>query len=299
MPAASSGVIGRTWATVPSRSTTSASHSTGSAGGLRRHPLDGARVVGAVVADAVAGALGSVIEVAIEVLPTHHGLIVSRRADRPAEDATLASWSSPRSSAAAAWSVATTPTGPCPARSSSAASTTPSAPRAPASARAGTSSSSRPARSARRSGRPRPPRMRPRTRGSAAYGRRRCSCCASPTRTPTSSATPRPTRAGPTGTRSAGRCPTGTSTPAWPRCSILLTATDEGLGSLFFGVPPERHDAVHDAFDDPCRPHASSGVVSLGYAVPGPRSPSLRRHRRTGHEVAHWGRFGVAGEGAR
>ena len=32
---------------------------------------------------------------------------------------------------------------------------------------------------------------------------------------------------------------------------ILLTATDEGLGSLFFGVPPERHDAVHEAFDIP------------------------------------------------
>ena len=38
------------------------------------------------------------------------------------------------------------------------------------------------------------------------------------------------------------------------------------------------------------------GVVSIGYAVPGPRSPSLRRHRRSGREVAHWGRFGVAGE---
>jgi nitroreductase len=76
---------------------------------------------------------------------------------------------------------------------------------------------------------------------------------------------------------------------------ILLTATDEGLGSLFFGVPPERHGAVHEAFDVP-DDRTLIGVVSLGYAVPGPRSPSLRRHRRTGHEVAHWGRFGVAGE---
>ena len=31
---------------------------------------------------------------------------------------------------------------------------------------------------------------------------------------------------------------------------------------------------------------------------PGPKSPSLRRHRRSGREVAHWGRFGVAGENA-
>jgi nitroreductase len=79
---------------------------------------------------------------------------------------------------------------------------------------------------------------------------------------------------------------------------ILLTATDEGLGSLFFGVPPERHGAVHEAFDVP-DDRTLIGVVSLGYAVPGPRSPSLRRHRRTGHEVAHWGRFGVAGEAVR
>ena len=76
---------------------------------------------------------------------------------------------------------------------------------------------------------------------------------------------------------------------------ILLTATDEGLGSLFFGVPPERHVAVHEAFAIPSS-RTIVGVVSIGYAVPGPRSRSLRRHRRTGQEVAHWGRFGVAGE---
>ena len=76
---------------------------------------------------------------------------------------------------------------------------------------------------------------------------------------------------------------------------ILLTATDEGLGSLFFGVPPDRHGAVHKAFAVP-DDRTIVGVVSMGYAVPGPKSPSLRRHRRTGAEVAHWGRFGVAGE---
>ncbi len=78
---------------------------------------------------------------------------------------------------------------------------------------------------------------------------------------------------------------------------ILLTATDEGLGSLFFGVPPEHHDAVHRAFEIPVS-RTIVGVVSMGYAVPGPKSPSLRRHRRSGREVAHWGRFGVAGEDA-
>ena len=74
---------------------------------------------------------------------------------------------------------------------------------------------------------------------------------------------------------------------------ILLTAVDEGLGSLFFGVPPDRHDAVRDAFAIPGG-RRIVGVVALGHAMPGPKSPSLRRHRRTGAEVAHWGRFGVA-----
>ncbi|WP_323098633.1 nitroreductase family protein [Intrasporangium sp. YIM S08009] len=76
---------------------------------------------------------------------------------------------------------------------------------------------------------------------------------------------------------------------------VLLTATDEGLGSLFFGVPAPRHPAVKAALDIPDA-RRIVGVVSLGYVVPGPKSPSLRRHRRTGSEVAHWGRFGVAGE---
>ncbi|WP_295692894.1 nitroreductase family protein [Lapillicoccus sp.] len=72
---------------------------------------------------------------------------------------------------------------------------------------------------------------------------------------------------------------------------MLLTATDAGLGSLFFGVPPECHDDVHRAFAIP-HDRTIIGAIALGYAVPGPKSPSLRRHRRTGAEVAHWGRFG-------
>lgn len=74
---------------------------------------------------------------------------------------------------------------------------------------------------------------------------------------------------------------------------ILLTAVDEGLGGLFFGVAPEHRDAVHDALGIPAS-RSIVGVVSIGYAVPGPKSPSLRRHRRGPSEVAHWGRFGVA-----
>ncbi len=72
---------------------------------------------------------------------------------------------------------------------------------------------------------------------------------------------------------------------------ILLTAVDEGLGGLFFGVPPEHHADVHRAFAIP-EEQTIVGVVSIGHPSPGPKSPSLRRHRRGLDEVVHWGRFG-------
>ncbi|HKX67951.1 MAG TPA: nitroreductase family protein [Intrasporangium sp.] len=75
---------------------------------------------------------------------------------------------------------------------------------------------------------------------------------------------------------------------------ILLTAVDEGLGALFFGVPPVHHETVKAAFGIPPG-RRIVGVVSIGHALPGPKSPSLRRARRGVEEVAHWGRFGVTG----
>lgn len=77
---------------------------------------------------------------------------------------------------------------------------------------------------------------------------------------------------------------------------MLLTAVDEGLAGLFFGIPPERHAAVREAFGIPAG-RGLVGVVSLGYAAPDRRSPSLRRGRRPLSEVAHRGRFGVPWEG--
>lgn len=72
---------------------------------------------------------------------------------------------------------------------------------------------------------------------------------------------------------------------------MLLTAVDEGLGSCFFGVPKPRQAAVLEAFGVP--PDRSPvGVVSVGYAAPDRRSPSLRRGRRGVADVAHRGRFG-------
>lgn len=73
---------------------------------------------------------------------------------------------------------------------------------------------------------------------------------------------------------------------------MLLTAVDEGLGGLFFGVPPEYHEDVLETFSIP---HGRTivGVVAVGYAAADRRSPSLRRGRREVSEVAHDGRFGV------
>ena len=73
---------------------------------------------------------------------------------------------------------------------------------------------------------------------------------------------------------------------------LLLTATDEGLGSLFFGVPPEHHGSFREAFAVPAD-RSPVGVVSVGYAAADRRSPSLRRGRREPEQVAHAGRFGA------
>ena len=73
---------------------------------------------------------------------------------------------------------------------------------------------------------------------------------------------------------------------------MLLTAVDAGLGGCFFGVPPERLDALRQAFAIPAG-RTVVGVVSVGYPAPDRRSPSLRRGRRPVAEVAHDGRFGT------
>ena len=75
---------------------------------------------------------------------------------------------------------------------------------------------------------------------------------------------------------------------------ILLTAVDEGLGGLFFGVPMTRHAAVRQAHGIP-ENRRLVGVVALGYERERTLSPSLRRGRRAEHDVVHWGRFGESG----
>ena len=73
---------------------------------------------------------------------------------------------------------------------------------------------------------------------------------------------------------------------------MLLTAVDEELGGLFFGVPVERLDTVRAALAIPTDRNLV-GVVALGYPAPDRKSPSLKRGRRTISQVAHAGRFGT------
>ena len=79
---------------------------------------------------------------------------------------------------------------------------------------------------------------------------------------------------------------------------ILLGAVDRGLAGCFFGVPPERHAAVKQAFDVPER-LSIVGVISVGYPAPDRKSPSLQRGRRPLTEVVSYGRMrsgGAAGQ---
>ena len=71
--------------------------------------------------------------------------------------------------------------------------------------------------------------------------------------------------------------------------SILLTAVDEGLGALFFGVF-EGLDDLRTAFGIPDDFHPI-GAVALGWPAPDEPSPSLRRGRRPQGEVIHRGHW--------
>ena len=71
---------------------------------------------------------------------------------------------------------------------------------------------------------------------------------------------------------------------------ILQTAVDEGLGACFFGIPPERLDALHQAFNIPAE-FTPIGAITLGHRVVGvgvAGSPAGRARRRP-EEVVHRG----------
>ena len=72
---------------------------------------------------------------------------------------------------------------------------------------------------------------------------------------------------------------------------MLLTAVDEGLGACFFGVPPQRVDALREEFGVPAA-YRPIGAVALGHRAdhPGSRG-SAARGRRPLEEVVHRGRW--------
>ncbi len=69
---------------------------------------------------------------------------------------------------------------------------------------------------------------------------------------------------------------------------ILLTAVDEGLGALFFGIFPEHVESFRKAFGVPGA-YTPIGAVAVGHRAPDVPSPSLRRGRRSVDEVVHRG----------
>jgi len=87
--------------------------------------------------------------------------------------------------------------------------------------------------------------------------------------------------------------------------AMLLAAVDEGVGALFFGVPPAAHDAVRRAHGIPAN-RRLVGVVALGHERARVEGSSRTRPRRPVAEVVHRGHFGgrdqglggVAGDGS-
>lgn len=69
---------------------------------------------------------------------------------------------------------------------------------------------------------------------------------------------------------------------------MLLTAVDEGLGALFFGVADV--DGLRAEFAVPDS-HAPVGAIAMGYARPDRPSSSAARGRRGVDQVVHRGRW--------
>jgi nitroreductase len=84
---------------------------------------------------------------------------------------------------------------------------------------------------------------------------------------------------------------------AFATMSLLLAATDEGLGALFFGIfQGER--ALLDALGVPAHLHAI-GALALGYPASGDvPSPSLARGRKPIGAVVHWHTWGGDDQGS-
>ena len=74
---------------------------------------------------------------------------------------------------------------------------------------------------------------------------------------------------------------------------MLLTATDQGLGACFFGIPGPAVPRFRDEFGVP-RGRTPVGVVSLGHRSEDPGAAGSARRGRAGlEEVIHRGRWGA------
>ena len=77
---------------------------------------------------------------------------------------------------------------------------------------------------------------------------------------------------------------------------LLLSAVDEGLGALFFGLFRGEREAL-DALGVPPS-YRAIGAVALGYRAPGERSqPSWKGGRKPFEEVVRFGRWSGADDG--
>lgn len=78
---------------------------------------------------------------------------------------------------------------------------------------------------------------------------------------------------------------------AFATMTMLLAATDAGLGALFFGIF-EDHGPLRAAFAIPGA-YQPIGAITLGWpARRDPKSPSLSRGRRPRDHVVHYGSWG-------
>ena len=71
---------------------------------------------------------------------------------------------------------------------------------------------------------------------------------------------------------------------------MLLTAVDEDLGALFFGLAPEEITALRAAFGVP-DDHEPIGVIAIGHPAPGGSTGSAWRGRRPLDQVVHRGHW--------
>jgi len=70
---------------------------------------------------------------------------------------------------------------------------------------------------------------------------------------------------------------------------ILLTAVDDGLGALYFGIVPEAVAPFRDAFGVPAD-HEPIGAIAIGYDAE-TQQRDLSSRRRPLEEVVHYRRW--------